>query len=61
MLIEVFIGSVILGWFFVNVILNKWTNDGIDESNNSKKNTDNGKSTKRPPKTKKKKVNKKEI
>lgn len=55
------IGAMILGWFFGNVILNKWTNDGIDESNHLKKNTNNGKSTKRPPKTKKQKVNKKEI
>jgi len=57
----VIIGVMILGWFLGNIILNKWTNDGIYESNNLKKNTDSGKSTKRPPKTKKQKVNKKEI
>lgn len=53
MIVVVIVGAMILGWFFGNVLLNKWTNDGIDELDKQIKKNKNGESTKRPPKTKK--------
>lgn len=34
MIIVVILGGILMGWFVGNLLLDKWLNDGMDESNN---------------------------
>jgi hypothetical protein len=52
MIIVTIFGAIILGWFFGNVLLNKWIKDSIDESNKIyTKHFEDGKSKEGPSKT----------
>lgn len=33
MIIVVIVGSMILGWFVGNILVDKWINNGMDEAN----------------------------
>ena len=34
MIIVVILGGILMGWFVGNLLIDKWLNDGMDESNN---------------------------
>ncbi len=34
MIIVVILGGILMGWFVGNLLLDKWLNDGMNESNN---------------------------
>lgn len=34
MIIVVILGGILMGWFVGNLLIDKWLNDGMNESNN---------------------------
>lgn len=57
MIIAIILGGILMGWFVGNLLLDKWLNEGVEESNNDeKKNHNHGKSKKGTSKAKEQKI-----